>query len=200
MVLPLYGFDIESTSLSPLEGRTRSIASWGDFGHFYAEAVGAEGELGLIIGALSWLKAQPSGIVVGWNTSGFDVPFLLTRARALHAHVRQGQLLCATAATDRPLKYEPTPGHVGGYRVQSFGGHKHCDIMNPWKVWADENGVEWSLKPVASAVGLDPIKEDREAMEDLTSERLCAYNLSDARVTKGLGELLSGAEFDAWID
>jgi DNA polymerase elongation subunit (family B) len=201
MNLPFYGFDIETTSLSPIKGRTRSVAAWGDAGYFYAEAPESEGERGLILGALGWLVEQEPGVVVGWNTSGFDVPFMLSRGRSVDADLWSGgHLLLATPAEDRPLKYEPVEGHTGGYRVQSFAGHRHCDIMNAWKPWCGANGVEWSLKAVAEACGLNPIKENREAMDDLNSDRLRSYNLSDSRVTKGLAELLGSREFAAWVD
>jgi DNA polymerase elongation subunit (family B) len=140
-------------------------------------------ELGRLIGRL------PVGIVVGWNSALFDLPFLATRAEAL------GVELPIRLVPDPAIipKHDFTPPHTCGYRAE-IGHHQHADIAYAYQLEAQRLGVKWALKPVAKACGIEVIEVDRERMHDLSADELAAYNLSDARATSLLAERL-----DCWI-
>lgn len=198
MSTPLYALDIETTHTRVDAGVLRSIAVWSARSHMVASAEEL-GEIDLILGALAWLRSQPRGVVVGWNSSGFDVPWLIGRAASGGIDLAAEGLIYAVPSEDRPLKYPAVDEHATGWRVEALAGHRHADIALAWRAWCEETATPWSLKPVARAHGLDPLEEDREHMEDLSDERLLAYNLSDVRVTHELARGL-GSGLEDWID
>lgn len=193
--MPFYALDIETDTeadrvdpqipagLDPQAGRIVSVAVCGAS----AAAVFDDTDERFVLDSLTgWLQApgRESGVVVTWNGSGFDVPYLSDRHRTVGAAGRP--LLVASRA--RPPKYGPLPGHSGGYLAR-FGRHGHADVAFAWKAWAASQGVAWSLKPVAVANGIDVIEVDRERVGALTVAERAAYNLSDVNATLQLARL-----------
>ena len=201
LALPRYALDIESDTtingLDPAVSFVRSIAILGSEGSYVAEAKTREREPALLLSAFDWLTKLDPGVVVTWNGSCYDLPFLADRliACGLDWEVEFGIRHDPTIVP----KYEALPGHLGGYRATSFAGHDHADIAYGWKAWAEANGVSWSLKPVCEANGIKMIVADRAHIETLTTAELLAYNLSDVFGTDALAVLL-GDKFDELLD
>lgn len=150
------------------------------------------GEAGLIR-SLVEILADGDGPIVTWNGSVFDMPFIVDRIHLLGLD----DLLGAFEMTPDPSsvpKYEPLPGHEGGYRVR-VAGREHVDVAYLVREDAKDRGVSWSLKPYAAArLGVTPIELDRTAMHKLTREQLAEYQASDAVITWDLAaELGVGA-------
>lgn len=139
---------------------------------------GEEGVLTTLVDAL----VDGTGPVVTWNGSVFDMPFIADRIRLLGLD----RLLGAFELTPDPdvvPKYEPLPGHDGGYAVR-VAGREHVDLAYLVREDAADRGVSWSLKPYVKAVlGVEPVEVDRTAMHLLTKEEHDAYLASDAVVT-----------------
>lgn len=160
-------------------------------------SVDTEGSEVAVLSALDMtLRAAPEGVVVTWNGANFDLPYLA--ARFAHCGVRS--TLRLLEADDRPPKYEPLPGsHPTGYWA-SWGQHRHLDVAYAYQQFADEHAVAWSLKPVASAAGIEMISVDASAVTELTADELRAYNVSDVVGTAALAQRLDPATFAAWLD
>lgn len=116
-----------------------------------------------------------------WNGAVFDLPFIVDRARLYDLDTN----IHLTPNPDIIPKYEPTPGHEGGYDA-TWGRSHHIDVAYAMKDEAERLGVPWSLKPVAKALGFDPVEVDRQKMHELTVEELEEYAASDAVITLAL--------------
>lgn len=145
------------------------------------------GESGLLTD-LDEIISRFNGTLVTWNGAVFDLPFLHDRYK-LHGLSTD---LTLRADSLLPVKYSPTPGHSGGYQA-TWHSLKHHDIMSDYRQTAADMGVSWSLKPVALALGLQPVEVDRTAMHLLSPEQLTAYVASDARMTRLLAEMSGSA-------
>lgn len=135
----------------------------------------------------SWLAMHDPSVIVTWNGSCFDLPYLVDRAR-VHG-IYTGIYL--VPSEDRPPKYSALPGHDGGYEAR-IGGHHHVDVAYAYKQWAIDNDVAWSLKPVCKANGIDMVEVDREHVASLSIAERMAYNLSDTVGTLELANALGG--------
>lgn len=124
------------------------------------------------------------GVLVTWNGSVFDLPFLADRARILGVEDWFGHLELTPDPSIVP-KYDPLPGHDGGYRA-TWNGLPHIDMAYVDKDECLAAGVSWSLKPWAKHLGMDPVEVDRTRMHELTREELDAYVASDAIITHTL--------------
>lgn len=120
----------------------------------------------------------PGTLLVGWNSSVFDIPWIYDRMK------RNNIPTTLRIEYDPTLwvKYSPTPGYSGGY--QAMWGHcAHTDLFQ--KLHLD--GVELpkgGLKSYArQELGVEPIEVDRTKMEVLTEEELRNYVLSDVEIT-----------------
>lgn len=117
-------------------------------------------------------------VLVTWNGSVFDLPFIDFRSR-LHGVNTSLKLVHNPQIVP---KYDPTPGYEGGYSA-TWGNAVHIDVAYLVKDEAERQGVKWSLKPYAQSIGLDPVEVDRTKMHDLTPAQLREYVASDAIVT-----------------
>lgn len=141
----------------------------------------------IIRGLDAWLKSKAAGLLVTWNGSVFDLPFIYDRAKRLEIPI-------GLNLTYDPLiipKYEPTPGYKGGYAAvwdsdSNPVPHVHLDVAYIYKRYAEATGIPWSLKPVAKELGLEPIKVDAANLHLLSTQEQNEYVASDARVTREL--------------
>lgn len=191
----LYGLDIETdTTTGGLDPTTSEII---------AVAIStADGTLQKVLSGLSerelltqmhsYLESLPAGVVVTWNGSSFDLAFIEARA-AIHG-IATGWTL---SESKRPAKYTPVGGHV----VRAvLGRHAHVDIAYVYQEFADQNDLTWSLKPVATELGLAPVEVDRTRTDLLSQLELDAYVASDARCTAALAAKLSPQQLAAAVD
>ena len=126
-----------------------------------------------------------TGLLVTWNGAGFDLPFIVARAEALGLDLglvtRRDALL--------PVKYDPPAGLGLPVRAR-WGSLGHVDVAHLYKDLAAEQGIAWSLKPVARHHGMTPVEVDRTAIHDLSADELTAYVVSDVVVTRDLAARL----------
>lgn len=170
--------------LDPRITRITSIALYSDGG---ITSVFADSEEAILASTRYVLAELNPSILVTWNGAVFDLPFISDRA------ARHGIWLPLNL-TPNPLivpKYEPTPGHAGGYSA-TWGNAKHIDIAYVVRDSAKLRGVKWSLKPYAQSIGLDPVEVDREKMHLLTKAEETRYVASDAKVTHQIAERTLG--------
>jgi len=147
-------------------------------------------ERSLLLSLDRYIRNLPVGLIATWNGSVFDLPFIISRAESLEIELG----LTITPADNIRPKYEPLPGHRGGYHGtwsnRTTVSHSHLDIAYALREHATDLGLQWSLKPVARHHGLSPIEVDRTAVHLLTPEQQDDYVASDARVTRVLAERL----------
>lgn len=155
------------------------------------------GDEALILARLEELVcAAGDGVLVTWNGANFDLPYLAHRYEVCGIPTT----LALTEADNRPPKYSPLPGkHATGYWA-TWGGLVHLDVAFAYQRVADELGVTWSLKTVATALGIEMVTVDREQTASLTADELERYNVSDVRGTAALAERLGDDELAAWLD
>lgn len=139
------------------------------------------------------LRRLPRGVLVTWNGSGFDLPFLADRAAA--RRVTLGLRL--TADPSLPHKHPPVKGHDAPYRA-TWHRHGHLDACCLYRTLLPE-GTSCALKPVARDAGLTVIDEDRALLHELDPGALLRYVASDAGLARLLAErvwLEAGALLD----
>ena len=187
-LLPLlYGLDIETDTT--IDGLDPSVAA------IIAVSVSSDDgvmtfrgpERALLRSLDRWLKAQPRGVVVTWNGSGFDLPFLVERAAA--QRVRLGLELRPDPSL--PHKHAPLRGHESPYRA-TWHRHLHLDACCLYRTLLPE-GTSGALKSVARGAGLFVVEEDRTRLHELSVGSLVRYAASDADLTRRLASL-------AWLD
>jgi hypothetical protein len=194
-LLPLlYGLDIETdTTIDGLDPSASSVV---------AASVSTPDDVATFTGpepALlrdldRYLRVLPRGIVVTWNGSGFDLPFLADRAAA--QRVRLGLVLTADATL--PHKHPPLMGHAAPYRAR-WHKHAHLDACCLYRTLLPE-GTSCALKPIAREAGLAVIEEDRQRIHELGPGALQRYVARDADLARLLAErvwLEAGASLDA---
>ena len=128
------------------------------------------------------LRVLAPGVLVTWNGSGFDLPFLADRARA--RRVRLG--LALTPDASLPHKYAPLTGHDAPYRAR-WHRHGHLDACCLYRTLLPE-GTSCALKPVARGAGLVVREEDRERLHELSAGAMVRYAASDADLARLLAE------------
>lgn len=172
---PLYGLDIETdTSVDGLDPSVSPIV---------AVAVATpdgdrvfQGAEDLVLHRTDELMSElDPGIVVTWNGSGFDLPFLAERARRL------GVTLGLDLWDDGPERTEP--GVVRG----RWYAHDHLDGYRLYRADVGRSlGFPCGLKPLSRLVGLAPVEVDRSCIHLLDNAALEAYVASDARLAREL--------------
>lgn len=172
---PLYGLDIETdTSVDGLDPSVSPIV---------AVAVATpdgdrvfQGPEDLVLHRTDELMSElDPGIVVTWNGSGFDLPFLAERARRL------GVTLGLDLWDDGPERTEP--GVVRG----RWYAHDHLDGYRLYRADVGRSlGFPCGLKPLSRLVGLAPVEVDRSCIHLLDDAALEAYVASDARLAREL--------------
>jgi len=186
----LYGLDIETDTtrdgLDPAVGRVVAVAVVSDglgAGAGPSDQVFAdEDEANLLLALDHHLATLPPGVLVTWNGSGFDLPYLSSRA------ARAGVELGLHLELDLTMsgRHEPLPGHDGAYRAR-WHRHGHLDA---YRVYRADVGpalrVPCSLKSMAALAGLAPIEVDASRVHELSTAEVASYVRSDARCTAAL--------------
>jgi DNA polymerase elongation subunit (family B) len=128
------------------------------------------------------LATLPPGVLVTWNGSAFDLPYLADRAR------RVGATLGLVIRHDEGivLSREPLRGHPGAYRGQWYD-HRHLDGYRLYRAEIDpESGLSCGLKSLARHFGLEAIEVDRTRIHELDADALRRYVLRDAVLAREL--------------
>lgn len=193
-LLPLlYGLDIETdTSVNGLDPAVSTVvaASLSTADHVVT-FTGPERKL--IRSLDRHLKSLTPGVIVTWNGSGFDLPFLADRAV-----VRRASLgLRLTPDDTRLHKHPPLTGHATPYRARWYK-HAHLDACCLYRSLLPE-GTSCALKALAREAGLEVVEEDRRRIHELDAGALVRYASSDADLARLLAErvwLQAGAQLD----
>ncbi|MHB8294059.1 MAG: 3'-5' exonuclease [Acidimicrobiales bacterium] len=170
----LYGLDIETdTSMGGLDPRRASVLAvavvWEG-----GEAVMTGAERRLLAELDSLLSRLDTGVIVTWNGSGFDLPFLQVRA-ALNG-VRLG------------LRLAPGTHSTQGTQA-SWHAHDHLDAYLAYKTAHLLPGASYGLKAVAKRAGLHPVEVDASRVHLLDRRSLRRYVASDARMAAQLAAI-----------
>ena len=191
---PMFGWDIETdTRVNGLDPRVAAVSSVALWAPGWREVLTGQ-EPDILDGLADLLGSLEPSLALGWNSSVFDAPFVATRAELY------GIDLGWTLVPDASIvpKYDFTPPHTSGYRVL-LGKHAHADLAYAFKGYAETAKVPWGLKPVCRSLGVHMVEVDRGRTHELGAAELAEYNLSDARGTYMLGELL-GEDLHHWVD
>jgi DNA polymerase elongation subunit (family B) len=184
---PLYGLDIETdTTVDGLDPDRSSIVAVAVSGDGVDEVItGDESEV--IAGVDQLLASLPDGVLITWNGTRFDLPFLATRAQ--RAGVPTGLRLGP-----------PPPRGARRRRATSWHGHRHLDGLDLYR--ADVGrllGLSCALKSLARLVGEPPVEVDRARIHELDAAELREYVLSDARLARSL-VLRRWPTAASWVD
>jgi uncharacterized protein YprB with RNaseH-like and TPR domain len=202
----IYGLDIETDNspghhgLDPARSSVTQVSLVTATGAFDIET----DEFHLLTNLDALLLSLEPGLLVTWNGSFFDMPFLADRAAAhedtMHPDSWGLRLLHQPGLTP---KYVPEAGMTGytgkpgGYaslwtNPDGSTRHTHLDISQAYRNTAAALGVTWSLKPVAKALGIDMVELDRTRLQDYSLTERAAYVNSDAIGTRLLALRLLG--------
>lgn len=129
-----------------------------------------------------------TSLFLGWNSTFFDIPFLDVRSRMIGAN------LSTRLRMDHSTSYVPKYGYpewlsevrMNEWNKAFLGEQNVIDIVPLFKPIAAERGISCSLKPVAEALGFNPVQVDASKMHELTSAERSEYCLSDAKTTLDL--------------
>jgi DNA polymerase elongation subunit (family B) len=139
-------------------------------------------EQGLLVQLDAALANLAPGVLITWNGSAFDLPFLADRAR--HHGLDLG--LRITFDPTIVLSRDPLRGHPGAYRAR-WHEHRHLDGYRLYRSEIDpESGQSCGLKPLARHFGLAVVEVERDHIHELDAAALRRYVTSDARLTHAL--------------
>ncbi len=173
----IVALDIETTGLDPRTARVVAVAL---SSRGFEDVLTEDSEPRLLEDLERSVAGLPvDATLVTWNGEGFDLPFLAERY-SLHG-----------IPTSLQLRPRDLIGKYGRPRFEAtWGGRPHVDIAYAYQSRAENLGVEWSLKPLARALGHDPVEVDRRgaSIENMPVRLLKEYASSDARVTATLAE------------
>ena len=191
----LIGFDIETdTTIDGLDPRQSSVVAIAISGGGVELVLDGPDEAELLREADAVLASLAPGVLVTWNGSGFDLPFIAVRARVL------GLALGLVTRHDPTMagRHDPLPGEPGRVRGR-WHHHRHIDGYQPYR--ADVGHalpISCGLKSLARLAGLDVVEVDRGRIHELTPAQMHDYVLSDARLARQLVE--RRIDRSAWID
>lgn len=174
---PVYGLDIETdTSRGGLDPRVCPVLAVAlATGKSVEVATGPEEALLADLDRM--LLSMEPGIIVTWNGSAFDLPFLDHRSRLCGV----GLGLHLVEDPDVVRTHPPLPGHASCYRA-SWHGHGHLDAYLAYRSLAVEGQGSLALKAVAARAGMTVVEVDRTRVHELDARLLARYVASDARL------------------
>lgn len=180
--MPLYE---GGSGLNPEEARVESCGFYGvdalgesvEIVRHIEEYRGEERELLIAVAADVARFAEIE--LIGWNTSGFDLPFLQRR----YSEYRLDPLGPQIWSTGMTGKYG-SPEYDGTWHKAT-----HRDIWREWAPYAEAAGISSSLKPVSRACGIEVIEIDTTKLGTYSTEEVRAYQLSDVVATYTLDQI-----------
>ncbi|MFT7475094.1 MAG: hypothetical protein ACI81L_002028 [Verrucomicrobiales bacterium] len=178
----IYGLDIETdTTRGGLDPREAPIVAVALCGAGWTSVF--DGDERAILTALDdAIAALPPGVLVTWNGSRFDLPFLSDRART------NGMTLGLRLTIDphHRSSRDPLPGHAGGY-LACWHEQRHLDAYIVYRADVGASlGLPCGLKPLSRFLGFSPVEVDRTAIHELSAKELEDYVASDAILTREL--------------
>lgn len=210
----VYAYDIESMNddkrgyngLDPSRSYVTEIAVATDTSINGGGEVFTGNEAKILADFARFVRSLKPGLMVGWNNTFFDNPFLDYRsALVLPGGVHDLGMSLKPEPSLSP-KYDPLPTATtptnpnGGWSAQfaaADGGlHASLDVAPYFKEFAEEQGIKWGLKPVCEARGIDMFEipdgfvdadDFRTRLHDATPEQRKAYVLSDGHGARELG-------------
>lgn len=179
---PLYGLDIETdTSVDGLDPAVSPVVGVAIVGAG-VEIVLDGPEATLLTDLQSAVEALPAGVLITWNGSAFDLPFLVDRAQLVGVTLG----LRIRHDPDIVLSREPLRGHPGAYRGR-WNQHRHLDGYRLYRSEIDpDSGQSCGLKPLARHFGFDVIEVERDHIHELDRDELRRYVASDAALARAL--------------
>ncbi len=208
---PCYGLDIETdTTIDGLDSRCSAIVAVA-ISTTEGDEVFMGDEESVLLGTDSFLSLLDPGVIVTWNGSSFDLPFIMERADRLGLSLglngtrepRPGR--SAERLGPRRLETGPAVQHSAGCSAESdtepsvarsgvvettcgasrWWNHRHLDGYRLYRGdVARVLGVSCGLKPLSKMVGLRPVEVDRSRIHDLDEVQMRAYVASDARLAR----------------
>ena len=179
---PAYGLDIETDTarggLDPRRCRVLAAAIAGPSGR----SVFTGTERAVIADLDELLASLPPGLIVTWNGSAFDLPFLATRAR--RAGVETGLRLALDPGI--AMSHPPLAGHEGAYRAAWYA-HRHLDAYRAYRSLEEPGSC--ALKAVARRRGLDVVDADPTRVHELRTNALRRYVARDAELALQLAQM-----------
>lgn len=184
--LPLYGLDIETDTsvdgLDPSRARVVAVALCTGDGDGAGDEVFLGDEASLLTRVDKRLRELEPGVLVTWNGSGFDLPFLAVRAARCRVELDL-QLWDRGHGAAPTEPWPPPPLGVGG----RWGAHGHLDGFRSYRADVRRSlGLSCGLKAMARLVGLTPVEVDMDQLHTLAPDQLADYVASDARLARAL--------------
>jgi len=162
---PTYGLDIETdTAIDGLDPEVSPIVAVAVTGDDLEEVI--DGKEASILQRLDTLLGSlPTGVIITWNGTRFDLPFIARRAEILGIDL----------------------GLVEPSGEARWFGHTHLDGYVLYRAdVGDSIKLSCGLKPLARFVGLPVIEVDRTKIHELTTQQCRAYVASDAYLAREL--------------
>ncbi len=162
---PTYGLDIETdTTVDGLDPEVAAIVAVAVIGDGIEYVLDGD-EVSILRRLDSLLKSLPVGVIITWNGTRFDLPFIIRRAQILDVGIGL---------------VEPA-GRADWY------GHVHLDGYLLYRAdVGDSIGLPCGLKPLARFVGLSVIEVDRTRIHELSLQQCRTYVASDAHLAREL--------------
>lgn len=172
-------------------GRKKGVITSKKAGADYVETVADERAMLERFSAV--VKAEDPDVLVGYNSSNFDLPYLKARAQAAGASLDLGRF----GSSITPLK----KGLVNGMRLN---GRVHMDLYPIVKFFGFIGIIKtqkFTLDDVAADVlGRKKIKVKKEDIWQMWDsgdiEKLCEYSLVDSELAQALGERVLPIEME----
>ncbi len=194
-------FDLETTSLNPLDGEVFMISVRDSTG--WQQALDARehgGEAGLLSAFVQIVRERDPDVLEGHNVFDFDIPFLVARSAANGVHLGLGR--------DNDAPVESRDALKVGARNQQFRRHSVAgrEIIDTLHAVKRRDAIvhdirSYGLKSAARYFGL--ASADREYVEGpeiyrtwrSDPERVRRYALDDVREVDALSQLLMASSY-----
>lgn len=175
---PCYGLDIETdTTIDGLDPRRSTILAVA-IATESGDEVFMGGEDQILSRTDEFLAGLPPGLLVTWNGSSFDMPFISDRAECLGVEL-------GLHSEWRHLAPPHDGASSAGYHVCRWGLHRHLDGYRLYRAdVARLLGVSCGLKPLSKMLGLTPVEVDRTRIHELDAAEMRSYVASDARLAR----------------